>query len=657
MNVYGQVCYGLKTLGNAVIEQNCTNTTVIYDLSNIDGSDNIIFSSQNGSTARVKAIYLESETLETYNTQISINANEEEYLTKNQKYQLNISSINLDLINGIDLSLLTDDFIFTSENEEVASVSQEGLVTGVGLGQTVITAYNEKYNITFGIKYTVVGKEADKTAHKQALQKHILLKSSFEDEILKDDIQNTAYVVNGSIKNTVKNSRVGTDSAYFSGTAGQRLRLDRENLNFGTKDFTIEFYAYAETQVMGYPLFVSDEANSSMQFFIADSGSSGNISLVNNGARIINSGKKYIANEWVKYKVIRKDGVFKIYENDILIGSTSSYLNTNVNLSNLAIGGNSSTSNTAFKGYIDDLTIYDIAIEGDMDVEKVNKYIKVGQTTTISIQNTGASILANKKNLESSDFKWSSLNEDVATVNGTGVVTGKSVGYTTITGYNEETGVKVRAIINVYNNKNGAITVPQTVTGNGFSVILKEDGTVWTTGLNNLGQLGNGTKVNSYLPVQVKTNENTYLTNVKQITAGEDFVAALTFDNKVYAWGNNNYGQLGQGNTTELLYATNIKKITEATETTERKEENLENIIQISAGNHAIFMLTNEGEVYGCGYGANYEFLDNSTANHKVVSKVESINNCIKIEAGYQSLFAMLSNGETWSWGYNYYGQ
>ena len=51
--------------------------------------------------------------------------------------------------------------------------------------------------------------------------------------------------------------------------------------------------------------------------------------------------------------------------------------------------------------------------------------------------------------------------------------------------------------------------------GNYHTLILKKDGTVWTTGLNNYGQLGNGTKTNSSSLSKVKLNEQgDYLENV-----------------------------------------------------------------------------------------------------------------------------------------------
>lgn len=74
-------------------------------------------------------------------------------------------------------------------------------------------------------------------------------------------------------------------------------------------------------------------------------------------------------------------------------------------------------------------------------------------------------------------------------------------------------------------------------------------------GKNEYGELGNGTNEESLIPVQVKIDESTNLTNVIKISAGTNHVLALTKDGKVYSWGANGYGNLGIGNTENSNYA------------------------------------------------------------------------------------------------------
>jgi alpha-tubulin suppressor-like RCC1 family protein len=73
---------------------------------------------------------------------------------------------------------------------------------------------------------------------------------------------------------------------------------------------------------------------------------------------------------------------------------------------------------------------------------------------------------------------------------------------------------------------------------------LESDGTVWAWGLNDQGQLGDGTNTPRRSPVQITT-----LSSVAGIGAGTDFGAAVTTDGTVWTWGNNSVGQLGDGTT------------------------------------------------------------------------------------------------------------
>ncbi len=75
---------------------------------------------------------------------------------------------------------------------------------------------------------------------------------------------------------------------------------------------------------------------------------------------------------------------------------------------------------------------------------------------------------------------------------------------------------------------------------------LKSDGTVWAWGDNEFGQLGDGTTIVSIIPVQIPG-----LNGVIALAAGRNHTVALKSDGTVWAWGFNAYGQLGDGTTTD----------------------------------------------------------------------------------------------------------
>jgi alpha-tubulin suppressor-like RCC1 family protein len=82
-------------------------------------------------------------------------------------------------------------------------------------------------------------------------------------------------------------------------------------------------------------------------------------------------------------------------------------------------------------------------------------------------------------------------------------------------------------------------------------VALKSDGTVWAWGWNQYGQLGNGTAGNSNpLPAPVPG-----ITNPAKICAGYAVSLALMSNGTVQIWGTGKYGELGQGNIGDHSYS------------------------------------------------------------------------------------------------------
>ena len=92
------------------------------------------------------------------------------------------------------------------------------------------------------------------------------------------------------------------------------------------------------------------------------------------------------------------------------------------------------------------------------------------------------------------------------------------------------------------------------ITGGYYNAgLITASGKAIAWGKNSYGVLGNGTTTDSNKPVQVKIDENTYLTNVRKISTSNLFTVALTTNGEAYAWGYNPKGQLGQGTTSNVL--------------------------------------------------------------------------------------------------------
>jgi alpha-tubulin suppressor-like RCC1 family protein len=107
-----------------------------------------------------------------------------------------------------------------------------------------------------------------------------------------------------------------------------------------------------------------------------------------------------------------------------------------------------------------------------------------------------------------------------------------------------------------YLGENPSNPVIALAAGTAHSLALAEDGTMFAWGSNASGQIGRSSVLGIVAtPVQVLRGEysgasylgDNYKNRVVQIAAGDHYSVAMTLDTRVYAWGDNSYGQLGDG--------------------------------------------------------------------------------------------------------------
>ena len=119
------------------------------------------------------------------------------------------------------------------------------------------------------------------------------------------------------------------------------------------------------------------------------------------------------------------------------------------------------------------------------------------------------------------------------------------------------------------------------------TIALKSDGTAWAWGNNGDGQLGDGTTTGRATPGQVSG-----LSGIIAIACGEDHTIALKSDGTLWAWGYNGSGQLGDGTTNETYpYGT----------TTPVQVSKLSDVIAIACGALHTIALKSDGTVWAWG--------------------------------------------------------
>jgi alpha-tubulin suppressor-like RCC1 family protein len=175
--------------------------------------------------------------------------------------------------------------------------------------------------------------------------------------------------------------------------------------------------------------------------------------------------------------------------------------------------------------------------------------------------------------------------------------------------------------------------------GDQHSVALKSDGTVWTWGNNGWGQLGNGTYNRTVTPAQVAG-----LTNVRAIAAGSLHNLAVKSDGTVWAWGFNYFGQVRIGRNGDRGNVLSPVQVT-----------GLTGVIAVAAGGDSSYALKSDRTVWAWGYDGQGQ-LGNGTSDegpHGTPTKVKNLSTAVAIGAGVSHALAVLANGHVSAWGDN----
>jgi alpha-tubulin suppressor-like RCC1 family protein len=175
----------------------------------------------------------------------------------------------------------------------------------------------------------------------------------------------------------------------------------------------------------------------------------------------------------------------------------------------------------------------------------------------------------------------------------------------------------------------------QNIEGGQFhTVAIKADGTLWTWGFNGSGQLGLGNTTDKSVPTQVSSS------NIwSSIAAGYDHTVAITNDGKLYAWGLNDHGQLGDGSgvnrSTPQLIGTGWKSVT--------------------AGKNITIAIKTDGTLWGWGEGSQVG--NGTTADKYSPVQLGTANNWKSVSHGVNHTLATKTDGTLWAWGTNLDGQ
>ncbi len=200
------------------------------------------------------------------------------------------------------------------------------------------------------------------------------------------------------------------------------------------------------------------------------------------------------------------------------------------------------------------------------------------------------------------------------------------------------------------------------------SLALLKDGTVMAAGINEIGEVGDGTQEPRYTPVHVcapgvsACPSGPYLQEVASVAAGAFHSLALLRDGTVMSWGSNIDGELGVG--TDATNSDVPVPVCTVAESPCQPEHYLSEVVAIAAGGwHSLALLKNgtvmawgsnyKGQLGDGAFGGPERCDDEFIACSRVPIAIGTLKEVTAIAAGTEQSLALLKDGTVMAWGEN----
>ena len=185
----------------------------------------------------------------------------------------------------------------------------------------------------------------------------------------------------------------------------------------------------------------------------------------------------------------------------------------------------------------------------------------------------------------------------------------------------------------------GALTnwLSASVGGSMHVLALKTDGTLWTWGKNNAGQLGQSDKVYRSSPVQIGA-----LTTWNYVATSFSGSFALKTDGTLWSWGDNSNGQLGQN---DLVYRSSPIQVGALT-----------NWSKVSSSTVSVLAIKTDGTLWSWGQNNYGELGLNDVISRSSPVQIGAATDWSNAQLATAFALATKTNNTLWAWGTNSYG-
>ncbi|XP_054728194.1 probable E3 ubiquitin-protein ligase HERC2 [Anastrepha obliqua] len=165
----------------------------------------------------------------------------------------------------------------------------------------------------------------------------------------------------------------------------------------------------------------------------------------------------------------------------------------------------------------------------------------------------------------------------------------------------------------------------------------------YSWGCGEGGRLGHGDSLLREHPTKIQSLEP----GVKSVYCGCTYSAAITMDGNLYTWGRGTYGRLGHGNSDDKLLPTHVHAL---------REYSIIDVALGSGDSHTL-CLTVEGLVFAWGDGDYGKLGNGSCNGSQVPLLIETLPLIKRVYAGSQFSMALSCDGKLYSWGKAYDGR
>ncbi|WP_328603350.1 hypothetical protein OG943_25035 [Amycolatopsis sp. NBC_00345] len=190
--------------------------------------------------------------------------------------------------------------------------------------------------------------------------------------------------------------------------------------------------------------------------------------------------------------------------------------------------------------------------------------------------------------------------------------------------------------------------------GGGHTLFLLADGTVWAAGAGFFGCLGDSAHRISPVPVQVEGLPG----RATQVAAGGGHSLALLEDGSVWTWGRDDYGQLGDAGAVKPGHAVqeHMGK-TYPVRFVPARVEGLPEVATLAAGGGQSLALLPDGGVLAWGFNDCGQLGDGTTTHRAAPAKIDALSGVRSLAGGYHHTLALLLDGTVRGFGLNDRGQ